>query len=89
MAPAHVPRHPWLLARFGLAALQSAAALATSRFRGMRARALFAGLAAHSVLRLDARPSAAVGLLLGTLAHAVGWPFVQGGASRLATALAS
>ena len=70
-------------------ALQSAAAVATRRFRGARARALFAGLAAHSALRLDARPSAAVGLLLGTLAHAVGWPFVRGGASRLADALAA
>ena len=85
----HLPTHPWLLARFGRVAVQSATAVATRRFRGMRARALFAGLAAHSVLRLDGRPSAAVGLLLGTLAHAVGWPFVRGGASRLADALAA
>ena len=89
LAPPHVPRHPWLLARFGREALRSASAVATSRFRGMRARALFAGLAAHSTLRLDARPSAAAGLLLGTLAHAVGWPFVKGGAFRLADALAA
>jgi phytoene dehydrogenase-like protein len=87
LAPPHVPRHPWLLARFGRAALQPAAAVATRHFRGARARALFAGLAAHSTLPLDARPSAAVGLLLGALAHAVGWPFVKGGASRLADAL--
>ena len=87
LAPPHVPRHPWLFARFGRDAIQSAAALAMGRFRGARARALFAGLAAHSVLRLDARPSAAIGVLLGTLAHAVGWPFVRGGASRLADAL--
>ena len=89
LAPLHVPRHPWLLARFGREALRSATAVATSRFRGLRARALFAGLAAHSTLKLDARPSAAVGLLLGTLAHAVGWPFVRGGAFRLADALAA
>ncbi len=89
LAPPHVPRHPWLLARFGRDALQPAAVMATRRFRGVRARALFAGLAAHSMLRLDARPSAAAGLLLGTLAHAVGWPFVRGGASRLADALAA
>jgi phytoene dehydrogenase-like protein len=89
LAMPHLPTHPWLLARFGRMAVQSATAVATRRFRGMRARALFAGLAAHSVLRLDARPSAAVGLLLGTLAHAVGWPFVRGGASRLADALAA
>src|SRR5439155_677244 len=89
VAPLHVPRHPWLLAKFGREALQPAAAAATRHFRGARARALFAGLAAHSTLRLDVRPSAAVGLLLGTLAHAVGWPFVSGGAARLADALAA
>ena len=89
LALPHVPRHPWLLARFGRDAVRSAAAVATSRFRSARTRALFAGLAAHSTLRLDARASAAVGLLLGTLAHAAGWPFVKGGASRLADALAA
>ena len=68
---------------------EPAVAVAKRRFRGARARALFAGLAAHSTLRLDVRPSAAVGLLLGTLAHGVGWPFVRGGASRLADALAA
>ena len=87
LAPPHVPRHPRLFAQFGWAALQPAAALAMKRFRSERARALFAGLAAHSTLRLDARPSAAIGLVLGALAHAVGWPFVRGGASRLADAL--
>ena len=89
LAPPHVPKHPWLLARFGREALQPAVAVAKRRFRGARARALFAGLAAHSTLRLDVRPSAAVGLLLGTLAHGVGWPFVRGGASHLADALAA
>ncbi|MGA7236030.1 MAG: NAD(P)/FAD-dependent oxidoreductase, partial [Bryobacteraceae bacterium] len=38
-----VPTHPFLMARFGLAALRSARGLAESRFRGVRARALFAG----------------------------------------------
>ena len=89
LAPLHVPRHLRLLARFARDAIQPAAALAKKRFRGARARALFAGLAAHSMLKLDARPSAAVGLLLGTLAHTVGWPFVRGGAVRLADALAA
>src|SRR4051812_9585215 len=30
----HWPRHPWLLARFGLKALHSSSSLANSRFRG-------------------------------------------------------
>jgi phytoene dehydrogenase-like protein len=89
MKPLGVPRQPVLYARFSLGAIRSANELATKQFRGARARAAFAGLAAHSTLALDRRPSASVGLLLGALAHAVGWPFVKGGASRLADALAA
>ena len=63
----HVPRHPLLLARFGLPALRSAVGLARSRFDGEAARALFTGVAAHSMLRLDRPMSAAFGLVLGTL----------------------
>jgi phytoene dehydrogenase-like protein len=84
----HLPRRPLLLARFGLSALRSARGLAESRFRGGRARALFAGLAAHAVLPLERSPSAAFGLLLGAAAHALGWPFPEGGAQRIADALA-
>src|SRR5207302_988979 len=54
---------------------------------GERARALFAGLAAHSMLPLDRPLTAAFGLVLGLLGHAVGWPFVVGGSQRLADAL--
>jgi phytoene dehydrogenase-like protein len=84
----HVPRHPLALARFGFPALRSARALARSRFQGERARALFAGLAAHSMLALDRPLTASFGLVLGTYAHAVGWPMVRGGVSAITTALA-
>jgi phytoene dehydrogenase-like protein len=84
-----VPRRPLLLARFGVSALRSARALAEERFRGPRARALFAGLAAHAVRPLEAAPSAAFGLVLAAAAHAVGWPFPEGGAQRIPDALAS
>src|SRR5688572_26588153 len=60
-----VPRHPFLLARFGLLALRSASSLARHCFKGEAARALFAGIAAHSFLPLEALGSAAVGLVLG------------------------
>ncbi|HVH29483.1 MAG TPA: NAD(P)/FAD-dependent oxidoreductase [Vicinamibacterales bacterium] len=89
LAPPRIPRHPGVLWRFGYDAVRPALDVAMGRFRGPRARALFGGLAAHSTLRLDARPSAAIGLILGAMAHAVGWPFVKGGASRLAEALAA
>jgi phytoene dehydrogenase-like protein len=81
-----VPRHPWLMARFGMVALQSAQAVAR-RFRSPRTRALFAGLAAHSFLSLDEPLSAAFGVLMAVSAHAVGWPIPRGGGQALANAL--
>jgi phytoene dehydrogenase-like protein len=84
---AHLPRHPLALARFGLPALRSVEGLARNRFEGEAARALFAGIAAHAMLRLDRPLSASFGLALGTFAHAVGWPVAKGGAGALAAAL--
>ena len=83
-----IPRHPWLMARFGMVALQSARAVA-SRFRKERTRALFAGLAAHSFLSLDEPLSAAFAILMAAPAHAVGWPIPRGGAQSLTNALCS
>lgn len=84
----HIPRHPLLLARFGISALLPAASLARSRFSGIRARALLAGMAAHSVLSLEAPASAAVALVLMAAGHADGWPIVRGGAQTLSNVLA-
>jgi phytoene dehydrogenase-like protein len=83
----HVPRHPLALMRFGLPALRSARGLAHGRFDGEAARALFAGISAHSMLRLDRPLSASFGLALGTFAHAAGWPMVRGGSDAVADAL--
>jgi phytoene dehydrogenase-like protein len=88
-APLHVPAHPLTLARFGLRALLPATTVARRSFRGARARGLFAGLAAHSMLPLERPPSAAFALMLGLLGHAVGWPFPRGGSQALSDALAS
>ena len=84
-----LPRHPVAMARFGLHAIRSARSLATSLFRGERARALLAGLCAHSLLPLDAAASAAIGLVQAICAHAGGWPLPRGGAQKIADALAS
>ena len=81
-----IPRHPWLMARFGMVALQSAHAVA-QRFREARTRALFAGLAAHSFLSLDEPLSAAFAILMAAPAHAVGWPIPRGGAQSISDAL--
>ncbi len=79
-------RHPWLMARFGRVAVQSAQSVAR-RFRSQRTRALFAGLAAHSFLSLDEPLSAAFAILMAAPAHAVGWPIPRGGAQSLTNAL--
>jgi phytoene dehydrogenase-like protein len=84
----HFPRQPIQLARFGLNALRPAASFARGAFRGGRARALFAGVAAHSVTPLEAPASAAIGILLAAVGHAAGWPIARGGSARIADALA-
>ena len=89
LGPPSVPRHPFALARFGLDALQHADGLARRCFSTERAQALFAGIAAHGMVPLDMFPSGAVGLVLGALAHVVGWPLPRGGAQKLADALGS
>jgi phytoene dehydrogenase-like protein len=89
LRPLHLPRHPFALARFGLNAIRPAQGLALGAFEGDPARALFAGLAAHAMVPLDRPATAAFGLVLGALGHAVGWPMAAGGSQRLADALAS
>ena len=87
LRPLHIfTRHPFLLARFGLAGIPSAKTL-THLFRGERTKALFAGLAAHSFLSLDEPLSAAFGITLAAAAHAVGWPIPRGGAQSISNAL--
>ena len=71
-----------------LAGLNTARAVAESRFAGERARALFAGAAAHSLLPLERRPSAGFGIGLLLLAHVAGWAFPRGGSQAIADALA-
>lgn len=85
----HWPQHPFLLARFGAFAAPPATMLAKALFGGPRARALFAGMAAHSVLPLESVFSSAVGLVLAAAAHTTGWPIAAGGAQSLSDALAA
>jgi phytoene dehydrogenase-like protein len=89
LGPLRFPKAPFLLARFGLQALRSAEGLARSRFRDPRARAMFAGIAAHAQLPLDRFATASFGLVLGMAGHAVGWPLPRGGSQQIATALSS
>jgi phytoene dehydrogenase-like protein len=81
-----LPRHPLAMTRFGLRGLWPITALARA-FHSAPARALLAGLGAHSMQPLNAPGTGAFGLLLGVLAHAVGWPVVEGGSARIVEAL--
>ncbi len=89
LGPLRFPRHPLLMARFGLIALQPADRLARRRFRGFRARGLIAGIAGHAFLPLELVPTGAFGLVLATTGHAVGWPQPAGGAQHIPDAMAS
>lgn len=89
LAPPHVPRHPALFARFGLLAGWPADWTARALFREAKGRALFAGLAGHSVLPLESLASSAVAWVLALAAPAAGWPIPEGGSGRISAALAS
>jgi phytoene dehydrogenase-like protein len=75
------------LAPAARSALSDARSVAGSTFETKRARALFAGLAAHSMLPLERRPSAGFGIALAALAHVDGWGFPRGGAQAIADGL--
>lgn len=87
LAPIAPLRHPIELTRFGWNGLRSGTAVAR-KFRGPRVRALFAGMAGHAMLPLDATGGGAIALVLAVAAHSVNWPFPRGGAQNLANALA-
>lgn len=81
------PRHPVALARFGLSALQPAYSQARRRFRGERARALFAGMASHSIQPLENPATSAVAVALMMLGHTFGWPVARGGSKAISCAM--
>ncbi|MBI4524052.1 MAG: NAD(P)/FAD-dependent oxidoreductase [Deltaproteobacteria bacterium] len=87
LGPARLPSDPVGLLIFALNAFRSSRKLAESSFKTARARALFGGLAAHSMLPLEYPMTAAFGVVLGAAGHAVGWPFPAGGAQKIADAL--
>jgi phytoene dehydrogenase-like protein len=91
LGPFHVPLWPPCairMALFGWPAIQSTTAVAR-RFHTDQARALFAGVSAHSMLRLTEPISAAASLVLMASAHAFGWPVVAGGSGELSKAMAA
>jgi phytoene dehydrogenase-like protein len=88
LGPLGIPRHPLTMLRFGLRGIRSAVGLA-KRFDGMRARALLAGCAAHSILPLDRLLTGAVALMFLICGHVEEWPVAEGGSQSIARALGS
>jgi phytoene dehydrogenase-like protein len=80
------PRPSRALAAFARQGLLPASVLAR-RLRTPEARGLLAGISAHAMLPLSAPPTGGVGLMLGALAHAVGWPVIAGGSARITDAM--
>lgn len=87
LGPIRIPRRPLLLARFGLPAVLPAAVLGGFAFKGREARAILAGMAAHSMLPLTEPGSTAAGLVMLVSAHATGWPFIRGGSATAAESM--
>ena len=81
------PRAPRDLLAFAVRGLWPATAVMRTVFRDEPARALFAGLAAHAAVPLGQPLTTAIGLMLGGLAHGVGWPVAEGGSQSVADAL--
>ena len=88
LGPLGIPESPVAYARFGLDAIQSAHSI-TKKFATAKAKGLWAGMAAHSMLPLTNLATAAIGMVLGSAAHLGGWPIPKGGSQQIANALAS
>jgi phytoene dehydrogenase-like protein len=83
-----IPRHMAAFTRVAtLGALP--ASVVARRFETDEARALLGGLAAHSIARFSAPATSAVGLMLGAIGHAYGWPMARGGSRSITDALAA
>ncbi len=83
-----LPRHLWSDISFGLKAIRSARSLAQSYFKGVEARALFAGMAGHAMMPLEKPITASFGLVMLMMGHKRGWPLAAGGSRRITDALA-
>lgn len=81
-----MPRHPLLLARFGLVA-GPPPTWTRALLRTPQGRALFSGVAAHAINRIDRPLVGGIGAGIIAAGHAAGWPVVEGGTGRLTDAI--
>lgn len=88
LGPLHYPKHPLLLAQFGLPAIMPSTRL-VKKFKTKEAKGLLAGMAAHSMQPLSNIATSAIALVLMAQGHLKGWPVPKGGSEQIAKALAS
>ncbi len=89
LGPLGWPSRPGLFLRFGVRAMWPATWVAGWRFQDVRARALFAGCAAHSILPLSKLFTAALGMIFSIAGHVEPWPIAAGGSAAIPKALGS
>ncbi|MBB1255302.1 NAD(P)/FAD-dependent oxidoreductase [Streptomyces sp. OF3] len=82
-----LPRDPLMFARFGMVGVQPAAWM-NLRFRDEKARALFAGLAAHAITPPTTFTTSGIAMVFALAAHERGWPVPRGGSQAISDALA-
>lgn len=75
------------LLRLGLRTLEQGSPMWNLRFSEAHAPALMTGVAAHTIGALPRLSTSAVGVVLGALGHAEGFPVPVGGSRAIATAL--
>ncbi len=88
LGPLHFPKHPLLMAQFGLPAITPSTLLA-KKFKTKEAKGLLAGMAAHSIQPLSNIATSAIALVLMAQGHLKGWPVPKGGSQQIANSLAS
>lgn len=75
-------------AKFAYHAISSAAHFAKNQFDTEAARAVFAGMGAHTMLPLGTPTTTSMAIVLNMMAHVNAWPLPKGGAQQIANALA-
>jgi phytoene dehydrogenase-like protein len=89
VGPLHMSAYSNVKAKFAYQALSSGIHFAKKQFKTTEAQAVFAGLAAHSMLPLHKLTTSSIALVLNTVAHINGWPLPKGGAQQITNSLES
>jgi phytoene dehydrogenase-like protein len=89
LGPLHLSGYSNTKVKFGFNALSSGIHFAKRHFKTNAAQAVFAGMAAHSMLPLNKITTSSIAIVLNILAHINGWPLPKGGAQKITDALAA